>query len=202
MFVWGQVVDNKDPEGLLRVRVLIPGFHEPYHPQWAIPAAGFFSGHPDTGGSRPIPNSATVGVLFEQDDPDAPPMVIPAWPGETSGRIAGPPVLAAHAAAGGDPRDLIVVHDDEDFTVLVRQETAADGDKEIEIRAKSPTDDEDDGGRIVLAKTGGASKKALTLELHARTAIAITSKGQVTIDAARVAINGRIVAPKPAGTSI
>ena len=67
----GVVVDNKDPEGLGRVRLRIPGLLEPTS-NWAFPIGTLGGGSAQRGFYSPPDIEADVAVLFLQGDVDAP----------------------------------------------------------------------------------------------------------------------------------
>lgn len=66
----GRVVDTKDPKGVGRVRVQIPGLIE--LSAWARPIGGLLGASPQRG-AHFVPNvDATVGILFHMGDVDSP----------------------------------------------------------------------------------------------------------------------------------
>lgn len=67
---YGFVTSNKDPEGLARVRVTIPGLIEP-ESAWAIPMA-MGGGSPQSGGWDVPKVGAAIGVMFHAGDIDEP----------------------------------------------------------------------------------------------------------------------------------
>src|SRR6185369_14508550 len=64
----GQVTDVTDPEGLHRVRALIPGIADP-STDWLLPLT-IGGGAPGRGGHIVPKVGATVAIFFHQGDPD------------------------------------------------------------------------------------------------------------------------------------
>ena len=67
----GVVTDRRDPEGLGRVRVTVPGLLEP-HSAWARPLGTVGGGSKDQGIFAVPEVGAEVAVFFEQGQIDAP----------------------------------------------------------------------------------------------------------------------------------
>lgn len=93
----GVVTDNADPEGLYRVKLMIPGLLEP-ESDWAPPLGTSGGGSAQRGGMVPLAIGATVGVLFHNGDPEAP-YYLCGWPGITD---AGSEMPDPAKAAGAD----------------------------------------------------------------------------------------------------
>lgn len=74
----GVVTDNKDPLAIGRVRVRVPGVLEPAS-NWAFPL-GATGGGTHRRGAYDVPDAgATVGVFFNQGDPDHPYYLPAGW---------------------------------------------------------------------------------------------------------------------------
>ena len=198
-FVWGKVEDNKDPLGLGRVKVSVPGvFNSPKtHPEWAIPAGWPGAGAPQQGwGSYyPVRLESNVLLLFEAGDVMSTPAYLPVISGTSDGAALGP-VAATEAE---DPRTRAVIWEDDRLQVYCTTGTDTNqnvDDRRMEIRDKLT------GNGITFNVTDGAQGKSSTITLDANTSINIVSKGVVNISGASVQIQGRKVVRKPGTTSI
>lgn len=99
-FVWGVVVDNRDPLGDGRALIRIPGMFEPHHPEWAVPLGMPGAGHPK-GGSKYTPKiDAQVAVIFEEGNPESAPGFLTGPYGAVDGIPDGPPVVQEAYLAG------------------------------------------------------------------------------------------------------
>ena len=171
----GEVVDREDPEGLGRVRVRIPGLIEPAS-AWAWPL-GTLGGGSDRRGFFSVPEKgAEVGVLFHQGDVDHPHYLCGHW-GKPDGQAEVPePVReltkeeAPQVRAFETGRFLLVFDDREGKeALLVKDKKSGD---QIEL----------DG-------------KGMGITVKATSALMLKADGMVSIDAAVVQINGRLVMP-------
>jgi uncharacterized protein involved in type VI secretion and phage assembly len=171
----GEVVDREDPECLGRVRVRIPGLIEPAS-AWAWPL-GTVGGGSDQRGFFSVPEKgAEVGVLFHQGDVDHPHYLCGHW-GKPDGQTEVP----------------------EPIRELAKEETP-------QVRAFET-------GRFLLVFDDRAGKEALVVKdkksgdqiefdgkgmgitVKATSALMLKADGMVSIDAAVVQINGRLVLP-------
>jgi len=167
----GYVTARKDPEGLGRVRVCIPGVLEP-ESTWAWPLGTSGGGFKDRGFFAVPEEGAEVAVFFNQGDIDAPYYLSANW-GKPDGESEVP------EEAQKDPPDNCVL-----ATPTFR----------IEL-------DESEGGRklkLTNRKTGDhllfdAEENTITLE--GTTAITIKAVGAISLEATSVTIAGRVVRP-------
>ena len=167
----GYVTARKDPEGLGRVRVCIPGVLEP-ESTWAWPLGTSGGGFKDRGFFAVPEEGAELAVFFNQGDIDAPYYLSANW-GKPDGESEVP------EEAQKDPPDNRVL-----ATPTFR----------IEL-------DESEGGRklkLTNRKTGDhllfdAEENTITLE--GTTAITIKAVGAISLEATSVTIAGRVVRP-------
>jgi len=165
----GYVTARKDPEGLGRVRVCIPGVLEP-ESTWAWPLGTSGGGFKDRGFFAVPEEGAEVAVFFNQGDIDAPYYLSANW-GKPDGESEVP------EEAQKDPPDNCVL---------------ATPTFCIEL-------DESEGGRklkLTNRKTGDhllfdAEENTITLE--GTTAITIKAVGAISLEATSVTIAGRVV---------
>jgi len=167
----GYVTARKDPEGLGRVRVCIPGVLEPQS-TWAWPLGTSGGGFKDRGFFAVPEEGAEVAVFFNQGDIDEPYYLSAHW-GKPDGESEVP------EEAQKDPPDNRVL-----ATPTFR----------IEL-------DESEGARklkLTNRKTGDhllfdAEENTVTLE--GTTAITIKAVGAISLEATSVTIAGRVVRP-------
>lgn len=167
----GYVTARKDPEGLGRVRVCIPGVLEP-ESTWAWPLGTSGGGFKDRGFFAVPEEGAEVAVFFNQGDIDEPYYLSAHW-GKPDGESEVP------EEAQKDPPDNRVL-----ATPTFR----------IEL-------DESEGARklkLTNRKTGDhllfdAEENTITLE--GTTAITIKAVGAISLEATSVTIAGRVVRP-------
>ena len=171
----GEVVDREDPEGLGRVRVRIPGLIEPAS-AWAWPL-GTLGGGSDRRGFFSVPEKgAEVGVLFHQGDVDHPHYLCGHW-GKPDGQAEVP-----EPARG-----------------LSKEDTPRVRAFETERFLLSFDDREGKEALVVKDKTSGDQiefdGKGMGITVKATSALMLKADGMVSIDAAVVQINGRLVMP-------
>jgi uncharacterized protein involved in type VI secretion and phage assembly len=169
----GYVTHRKDPEGLGRVRVCIPGVLEP-HSAWAWPLGTSGGGFKDRGFFAVPEEGAEVAVFFNQGDLDAPYFLSAHW-GKPDGESEVP------EEAQVDPPDNRVI-----ATPTFR----------IEL------DESDKAKKLKLTnrKTGDfllfdAEENSITLQ--GTTAITIKAVGAISLEATQITIGGRAVRPVP-----
>ncbi len=169
----GYVVERRDPLGLGRVRVCIPGLVEPAS-AWAFPLGTAGGGSRDHGLFAVPPDGAEVGVLFNRGDPNAPHYLSAHW-GMPDGESEVP------EEAQKDPPDNRVL-----ATPTFRVELdESEGGKKLKLTNRRT------GDHLVFdAETN-------TVTLEATTAITLRAVGAVVIDAPHVTIAGRVVRPIP-----
>ena len=169
----GYVTHRKDPEGLGRVRVCIPGVIEP-HSSWAWPLGTSGGGFKDRGFFAVPEEGAEVAVFFNQGDVDEPYYLSAHW-GKPDGESEVP------EEAQVDPPDNRVI-----ATPTFR----------IEL------DESDKAKKLKLTnrKTGDfllfdAEENSVTLQ--GTTAITIKAVGAISLEATQITIGGRAVRPVP-----
>jgi uncharacterized protein involved in type VI secretion and phage assembly len=170
----GEVVDREDPECLGRVRVRIPGLIEPAS-AWAWPLGTLGGG--DRRGFFSIPEKgAEVGVLFHQGDVDHPHYLSGHW-GKPDGQAEVPEPVRELAkdqtpqVRAFETGRFLLVFDDRDGKEAMLLKDKKSGDQ-IEF----------DG-------------KGMGITVKATSALMLKADGMVSIDAAVVQINGRLVMP-------
>jgi hypothetical protein len=173
-------IDDRKIDGrsLGRVRITIPGVHEPMGP-WAWPLGTSGGGGPGQGAHVPMKVGWEVGVWFKEGDPDHPYYVAghygsPTGKGdETPTPIAAlDPADAVRVAAFEFGRYIVVIDDREGHRGLLLQDKLS-GDKV-----------EHDGEKMSWMIKGTS-------------ALLLKADGQIDIDAPIVTIGGRPVGPGP-----
>ena len=170
----GYVTNRRDPEGLGRVRVCVPGVLEP-ESAWAWPLGTVGGGSKDHGFFAVPEVSAEVAVFFPAGDPNAPPHYLSAHWGKPGGESEVP------EEAQKDPPDNRVF-----ATPTFRIELdETEGARKLKLTNRKT------GCHLVL----DAEANSVTLE--ATTSITIRALGAITLDAPVITIGGRAVAPTP-----
>ena len=171
----GEVVDREDPEGLGRVRVRIPGLVEPAS-AWAWPL-GTLGGGSDRRGFFSVPEKgAEVGVLFHQGDVDHPHYLCGHW-GKPDGQ-AEVPEPARGLSKEDTPR--VRAFETERFLLYFDDR---EGKEAFVVKDKTSGDQIEFDG------------KGMGITVKATSALMLKADGMVSIDAAVVQINGRLVMP-------
>ena len=171
----GEVVDREDPEGLGRVRVRIPGLIEPAS-AWAWPL-GTLGGGSDRRGFFCVPEKgAEVGVLFHQGDVDHPHYLCGHW-GKPEGEAEVP-----EPARGLGKADAPRVRAFETGRFLLSFDDR-EGQEALVVKDKTSGDQIEFDG------------KGMGITVKATSALLLRADGMVSIDAAVVQINGRLVMP-------
>lgn len=166
----GVVADRDDPKGIGRIRVRIPGMHEPAGP-WALPL-GTGGAAKNVGQWWIPPTGAEVAVCFHRGNPDRPYYLAGNW---TLGNV---PEEAKGPTGKGDPDVYVLASSD--FAVVMDERAATKGMKLLH----RPSGD-------VLEYDGLLRQWTL----RATTAVKIESVGQIDIQGLAVTINGRPVLP-------
>ena len=104
----GEVTRRDDPDGLGRVKVLIPGVVEPETPNWAWPAGAPGGGSAQRGTFEPPAVGANVLVLFKLGERDYPYYMTGPW-----GEPAGTSDVPTNAEVEGADRQNAVTEDEE-----------------------------------------------------------------------------------------
>ena len=167
----GYVTDRKDPEGLGRVRVCVPGLLEP-HSAWAWPLGTVGGGSKNRGFFAVPEEGAEVAVFFNQGDVDAPYFLSAQW-GKPNGESEVP------EEAQKDPPDNRVLAT-ETFRVELDESKGA---RKL---------------RLTNRKTGDfllfdAEENSITLQ--GTTSITIKAEGAIALDAPHITIRGRVIRP-------
>lgn len=171
----GEVVDREDPESLGRVRVRIPGLVEPSS-AWAWPL-GTLGGGSDRRGFFSVPEKgAEVGVLFHQGDVDHPHYLCGHWGKPESEAEVPEPVR------GLSKEDAPMVRAFETGRFLLLFDDR-EGKEAFVVKDKKSGDQVELDG------------KGMGITVKATSALVLKADGMVTIDAAVVQINGRLVMP-------
>ncbi len=171
----GEVVDREDPEMLGRVRVRIPGLVEPAS-AWAWPL-GTLGGGSDRRGFFSVPEKgAEVGVLFHQGDVDHPHYLCGHW-GKPDGQVEVPEP-ARSLSKEDAPR--VRAFETGRFLLLFDDR---DGKEALVVKDKRSEDQIEFDG------------KGMGITIKATSALMLRADGMVSIDAAVVQINGRLVMP-------
>jgi uncharacterized protein involved in type VI secretion and phage assembly len=171
----GEVVDREDPERLGRVRVRIPGLVEPAS-AWAFPL-GTLGGGSDRRGFFAVPEKgAEVGVFFHQGDIDHPYFLCGHW-GKPGGQAEIPePARDLSKEETPDVRAF------ETGRFLLALDDRA-GNESLVVKDKLS------GDQIEFDGTG------MGITVKATSALLLKADGLVSIEAAAVQINGRLVLP-------
>jgi len=171
----GEVVDREDPEGLGRVRVRIPGLVEPAS-AWAWPL-GTLGGGSDRRGFFSVPEKgAEVGVLFHQGDVDHPHYLCGHW-GKPDGQAEVP-----EATRGLSKEDAPRVRAFETERFLLYFDDR-EGKEAFVVKDKTSGDQIEFDG------------KGMGITVKATSALMLKADGMVSIEAAVIQLNGRVVTP-------
>lgn len=172
----GVVVERKDPEGLKRVRVRIPGELEPFS-DWLFPFGGYYPGK-KRGGMRVPPMGAKVACCWFRGKRDGVGFYIPGmW---HRGWMPSGDVVDED---GGDN----AVYQDDKFRVEVDTRTTTAG-----LRITSLGADGDSAGTDVELELDFVTKQ---LKIYSLVGLAIEADGAIKIEGGVVTINGRPVSP-------
>ena len=167
----GYVTNRRDPEGLGRVRVCIPGVLEP-ESAWAWPLGTCGGGSKDTGFFAVPERGAEVALFFDRGDPDAP-FFLPGHWGHPDGESEVP------EEARKNPPDNRVI-----ATPTFRIELdESEGARKLKLTNRA------NGDCVTL------DDQENTVTVQGTTAVVIKAVGAVNIDAAHVSIAGRVVRP-------
>lgn len=195
----GRVVENEDPKGIGRVRVVIPGFIEPKS-SWALPANTGWGGGAQSGAFAPPAVDSSVVVMFLQGDVDH-----PVYMGGYFGSDVTRDATQSELDAGSQPRvsdtevptpvkDLppedrpkIRAIETKNFYVYIDERPGEEEDPESgkdRLLIQYKDDDE------VFIEIDGVNKG---IQVSATAAVSIRSSGIVSIEGSQVQIQGRIV---------
>jgi uncharacterized protein involved in type VI secretion and phage assembly len=167
----GYVTDRKDPDGLGRVRVCVPGLLEP-HSAWAWPLGTVGGGSKNRGFFAVPEEGAEVALFFNQGDVDQPYFLSAHW-GKPNGESEVP------EEAQKDPPDNHVLAT-ETFRLELDE---TDGARRLKITNKK-TDD------YLLFDA-----EENTITIQGTTAIRIKATGAISLDATHITIGGRVIRP-------
>jgi len=191
-FVYGEVIDDEDPQGVGCVRVKVPVLFEDGTPYWCRPAGWPGSGALGQGSQYPTPVGAQVVLIFEFGDPDAGAIFLPTLYGRKEDGSAGGPTAITEVDGAANRNKRVVVWDDDIFTIYITLEGDADGRKLVLI-------DKESGGNITFDARDGSDGKSRSIAIEAQTAVYITAKGKIQLDAGQVIINGKPVTGRGMG---
>lgn len=166
----GVVVDREDPDGLGRVRVMVPGLLEPSS-GWAWPLGTVGGGGKDRGFFAVPELDAEVGIFFHQGDVDQP-FYVPAHWGAPGGESEVP------AEAGGSPDVRVMAT--ASFRIVIDERP---GRRHLAVIDRVTGD-----GLEIDAETHRVTLRA-TSGLH------IESTGPLSIESLALTLNGRSVRP-------
>jgi uncharacterized protein involved in type VI secretion and phage assembly len=167
----GFVTSRRDPEGLGRVRVCVPGLVEP-ESEWAWPLGTVGGGSKDRGAFFVPAEGAEVALFFAHGDVNAP-FYLAAHYGKPNGASEVP------EEAQVDPPDVQVLATPT-FRIVLDERP---GHRALRLLNRKT------GDQVVL------DAEANTLTLEGTTAVTIRATGLVSIEGMTVAINGRPVGP-------
>ena len=178
----GKVIDNKDPDGLYRVKVRIPGIMD--ETDWAFPI-GTQGGGSKGRGAWTVPDvGADVIVMFLGGDYQRP-LYMTGWWGMPTAGTEMPTETAA--APKEDAHKIQTIHESSRLKVWVDER---EGKEQLGIQDKN---DPDTFMQIDMSQG--------SITISATSAVVIKCLGLVEIDGAQVNIAGRLVLPdsKPIG---
>jgi len=176
-FVTGFVTRRDDPQGLHRIRAVIPALLEPETPFWIWPGNTPGGGGPNQGALYPPPQvEARVLIMFEYgvwDTPDAHAVYFPGYYGldEATKEPEGPATTYV-ATTADKARQRATIWEDSAFAIYVANE---DDDKRLVLLAKKS------GNRIELNETSGTTKTGAKIKIIARTGLSLAADGLIDI---------------------
>lgn len=165
----GVVVNNRDPRGIGRVRVRVPGMYEPAGP-WALPHGTSAAGA-NSGGWFIPKVGAEVTVILARGNPDHPYYSCANW---TEGNVPD----EAKTNGKGDPDVRVLAF--EDYAIVFDDRLGRSGLK------------------ILHRPSGDVIEHSGTLRqwsISATSSLALKAIGQIDLQAPVVTINGRTVLP-------
>jgi uncharacterized protein involved in type VI secretion and phage assembly len=166
----GVVVDRDDPDGLGRVRAMVPGLLEPAS-GWAWPLGTVGGGGKDRGFFAVPELEAEVAILFHQGDVDQPFYLAAHW-----GAPSGVSEVPAEAAGSPDVR----VFATPSFRIVIDERP---GRRHLAVIDRATGD-----GLEIDAQTHAVT-------LRGTSALRIESTGPLSIEALALTLNGRPVRP-------
>lgn len=183
----GVVVDNRDPEGLHRVSVCVPGLLPDDGGAWAFPMGLLGGGGPQRGQWDPPDKGAEVYVWFLNGDPDK----VRYLPGHHGRGEEPTAVKSAKAAADGSGKidaslQVKVIHETSEWNFVVDERG---GHRRMYIQAKSLGENLGLGTALMIE----LDRENGVLALSGLGGIAIRSGGKISIAAPVIDIAGRRV---------
>jgi len=175
-----KVVENADPLGLGRVRIMIPGFLEP-ESAWAGPLASSGGGAAQLGSYNIPVIGANVAVFFDGGDIDYPMYMPGLWARPSEGGEQTPTdPLAAFNEEGPEAAVKVRSQETESFVITMDER---EGRELFQMRHKESGD---------IIEFDGVNRG---ITVKGSTAVLIQSQGLIELDAPIVSINGRTVWP-------
>jgi len=174
-FAPGIVRDNADPEGTGRVRVELPGLMviTPYWvmPLWPAQAVGKGSQYPPPDIGHPV---ACIFEYGQYSTPDSKAFYMAGYYGvDAAGASAGPTIPAA-APTAEKARKYTVLWESEKLVAYIVDDPENE-DERLVLKAKTS------GSKIEINAADGASGKAETITIEARTLLSLYARGRLDI---------------------
>lgn len=194
-FVTGFVTSIADPQGLHRVRALIPGVFEPEAPYWIWPGVVPGGGGTNRGALYPPPPvNARIHIMFEHgywESADAHAIYFPGYYSLDNQGVSEGPTSTYEATTADKARQRVTIWEDETFAIYVVNEAT---DKRLVLEERHG------GAKIEINATAGTTKTGCMVEISGRTGVSINATGLIDLDSRMtVQVMGRRVARLKSG---
>lgn len=185
--VVGVVTNNKDPDGLARVRVRYPVLGQTVESWWARVAA------PGAGAGRgalmmPVAGDEVV-VGFEHGDPRRPYVLGSLFNGKAKPQALAHPDGSLHVHSDKEllleAQGAMTVTGDKDLNVTVKGKKSEDVTGEVALKSKAKIG-VNAGGPLQIEAKGPTAIKGATVNLESTAAMTIKAKGTLSIECAGV----------------